>query len=71
MKRDNLSLCFKCRTNKGFVGRDDGAHTAQRKECDNCKEVKSIPNEYQPKGTQYKEAGIAPTDMKDRGAYPN
>ena len=35
------------------------------------KEVKSIPNEYQPKGTQYKEAGIAPTDMKDRGAYPN
>ena len=35
------------------------------------KEVKSIPNSYQPKGTQYKEAGIAPTDMKDRGAYPN
>ena len=35
------------------------------------KEVKSIPNEFQPKGTQYKEAGIAPTDMKDRGAYPN
>ena len=35
------------------------------------KEVKSIPNEYQPKGTQYKEAGIAPTNMKDRGAYPN
>ena len=35
------------------------------------KEVKSIPNKFQPKGTQYKEAGIAPTDMKDRGAYPN
>ena len=34
------------------------------------KEVKSIPNEYQPKGSQYKEAGIAPTDMKNRGAYP-
>ena len=35
------------------------------------KEVKSIPNSYQPKGKQYKEAGIAPTDMKNRGAYPN
>ena len=34
------------------------------------KEVKSIPNEYQPKGSEYKEAGIAPTDMKNRGAYP-
>jgi hypothetical protein len=35
------------------------------------KEVNSIPNEYQPKGKEYQEAGIAPTDMKDRGAYPN
>jgi len=34
------------------------------------KEVKSILNEYQPKGSEYKEAGIAPTDMKNRGAYP-
>ena len=34
------------------------------------KEVKTIPNEYQPKGSEYKEAGIAPTDMKNRGAYP-
>ena len=35
------------------------------------KEVNSIPNEYQPKGKQYQDAGIAPTDMKKRGAYPN
>ena len=35
------------------------------------KEVNSIPNEYQPKGKEYQDAGIAPTDMKDRGAYPN
>ena len=35
------------------------------------KEVNSIPNEYQPKGKEYQDAGIAPTDMKKRGAYPN
>jgi len=35
------------------------------------KEVKSIPNKFQPKGTQYKEAGEAPTTWTDRGAYPN
>ena len=35
------------------------------------KEVKSIPNEYQPKGSEYQEAGEAPTTWKDRGAYPN
>jgi len=35
------------------------------------KEVNSIPKSYQPKGKEYQEAGIAPTDMKDRGAYPN
>ena len=35
------------------------------------KEVNSIPNSYQPKGKEYKDAGEAPIDMKDRGAYPN
>ena len=35
------------------------------------KEVDTIPNEYQPKGKQYQEAGEAPIDMKNRGAYPN
>ena len=34
-------------------------------------EVNSIPKSYQPKGKEYTDAGIAPTDMKDRGAYPN
>jgi len=35
------------------------------------KEVDTIPNSYQPKGSEYQDAGIAPTDMKKRGAYPN
>ena len=35
------------------------------------KEVNSIPNEYQPKGKEYQEAGEAPATWKDRGAYPN
>ena len=35
------------------------------------KEVNSIPNEYQPKGSEYQEAGEAPATWKDRGAYPN
>ena len=34
-------------------------------------EVNSIPNSYQPKGKEYTDAGEAPIDMKDRGAYPN
>ena len=34
-------------------------------------EVDSIPNSYQPKGKEYTDAGEAPIDMKDRGAYPN
>jgi hypothetical protein len=33
-------------------------------------EVNSIPKSYQPKGKEYTDAGIAPTDMKNRGAYP-
>jgi len=35
------------------------------------KEVDTIPNSYQPKGSEYKDAAEAPIDMKNRGAYPN
>ena len=34
-------------------------------------EVDTIPNSYQPKGSEYKDAAEAPIDMKNRGAYPN
>jgi len=35
------------------------------------KEVDTIPNSYQPKGSEYQEAGEAPENMDKRGAYPN
>ena len=35
------------------------------------KEVDTIPNSYQPKGSEYQEAGEAPATWTDRGAYPN
>ncbi len=35
------------------------------------KEVDTIPNSYQPKGSEYKDAAEAPENMKERGAYPN
>mgnify|MGYP003642469642 FL=1 len=34
------------------------------------KEVDNIPSTYTPKGKQYKDAKIAPKDMKNGGAYP-
>lgn len=36
------SLCFECRKAAGWVGRDNGAHTARCTACDECGEIKSI-----------------------------
>ena len=35
------------------------------------KEVDTIPNSYQPKGSEYQDAAEAPENMDKRGAYPN
>jgi hypothetical protein len=40
MKKEKL--CFDCRKSKGYIGRDNGAHTAQRTECECCGKIKSI-----------------------------
>ena len=39
---DKLKLCFDCRIQQGYKGRDDYAHTAMRAECEGCKEIKIV-----------------------------
>ena len=41
-KVDDMKLCFECRKKYGWVGRDNGAHTAMRQTCEGCGEIKSI-----------------------------
>lgn len=38
-------LCFSCREEKGFIPKDDGAHTAMVRECSGCGERKPILND--------------------------
>ena len=35
-------LCYKCRIQKGYRLKDQGAHTALRKKCECCKAVSPI-----------------------------
>ncbi len=37
-----MDLCYKCRIQEGFRPRDEGAHTARIKECEECGEKKAI-----------------------------
>ena len=39
---DNKKLCFKCRKEQGFVGRDNGAHTAMKSNCEGCGDFVAI-----------------------------
>jgi hypothetical protein len=36
------SICFDCRKRLGYVGRDNGSHTAVLQECGHCGDMKSI-----------------------------
>ena len=36
------SICFECRKKLGHFPKGNGCHTAERKKCDYCGEVKSI-----------------------------